>query len=249
MVTTDTKTSPDPESGEERVQRTQAPPAQASGSGAAIAVMAIAGILMGAGAVAFVMARTPRTPEFAATAASPSAAPTSTPTTAADPAVSGTTTSPRRVASAASTRPKWTGGVERAGRRAHNLYYELQAENEIAVLSKRVRPVLSVRCVAGTTEAYVLTETAAVIEGDKGSHTVSVALDDGAPQKEAWYASDDYQALFSPDAVSLARRLAGARTLRFGFTPYAGKAEVVEFDVHGFDSLVGNIARSCRWKS
>jgi hypothetical protein len=138
--------------------------------------------------------------------------------------------------------------VERFGRRARVTYFELSAENEVAVWSRRVRPVLSVRCVEGSTEAYVLTESAAAMEENKGSHTVSLAFDAGAQQKEAWFPSDDYQALFSPDAVTLARQIAGARTLRFGFTPYGAAYAVAEFDVRGFDSLIHDIARSCRWK-
>jgi hypothetical protein len=128
------------------------------------------------------------------------------------------------------------------------IFFELVADNEISMWTRRVRPVLSVRCVGGSTEAYVLTEAAAAMEENRGTHTVSLAFDGGAPQKQAWFPSDDYQALFSPDAVALAREIAGARTLRFGFTPYNGAPAVAQFDVRGFDAHIGELAKHCRWK-
>jgi hypothetical protein len=208
--------------------------------GKGIAVLAVAGVLMGAGAVALVMARAPRATETPSpTTVDPRA---SAPVIRSIPAVpsESTPTSPS---------PNWSGGVERVGRRTHIVFFELAAENEISMWTRRVRPVLSVRCVGGSTEVYVLTEAAASLEENRETHTVSLAFDADEPLKEAWFPSDDYQALFSPDAVTLARRIAAARTLRFGFTPYNAAPAVARFNVRGFDAHIGEIAKSCRWKS
>jgi hypothetical protein len=140
------------------------------------------------------------------------------------------------------------GGVINAGTKYREVQYELAAENEISTWARRVRPVLTVRCANGAGEVFVLTESAAAMEGDDGRHTVSVAFDGTPGHSEQWIASDDYAGLFAPDAVDAARRIARARTLRFGFTPYNGSPTVADFDVRGFDAVLDGLARSCRWK-
>ncbi len=144
--------------------------------------------------------------------------------------------------------PKWTGGLQNAWSKHPSAAYELTAENQVALLAKRVRPVLTVRCEAGRTEVFVLTESAAVIEGDDGKHTVRVGFDDGADLVQRWLASADYDALFAPDAVRLAQQIAGSRRMRFGFTPYGAAPVVAQFDVTGFNALIGTIAKACRWQ-
>lgn len=199
-----------------------------------IAAIAGLGVLAGAGVMAFLMARAP---EAAVGSAEPAAAP---------PPAAAPVTSAVSAESPAS--PKWVGGVINVGPKYREVVYELAAENEIATWAKRVRPVLTVRCASGNGEIFVLTETAAAMEGDDGRHTVYVAYDGTAGHSEHWIASDDYAGLFAPDAVAAARRIAQARSLRFGFTPYNGSPVVADFDVRGFDAVLAGLARSCRWK-
>lgn len=151
---------------------------------------------------------------------------------------------------AASSPPKWTGSRQpsRASDGSRTIAFELQAEHSLPVWGKRVRPVLGVRCLWGETEVFVMTHWAASIEPGIEGHSVQVAFDDEAPLDRRWSDSLDYQALFAPDAVPLTRRIAGARTMRFGFTPHNASPVVAEFDVRGFDELVGLVARTCRWK-
>jgi hypothetical protein len=146
------------------------------------------------------------------------------------------------------TVPKWTGGLQNAWSRHPSAAYELTAENQVALLAKRVRPVLTVRCEGGRTEVFVLTESAAVIEGDDGKHTVRVGFDGGTDLTQRWLASADYDALFAPDGVRVAQQIAASRSMRFGFAPYGAPPVVAQFDVAGFDSLIGTIAKTCKWR-
>lgn len=147
---------------------------------------------------------------------------------------------------AAAITPKWSGGVRRSN--GHNVaVYELQADNDIAVWGKVVRPVLTVRCVAGTTEVFVLTQSAAVIDGTDGRHAVRVGYDAEPDGAERWMASDEYDALFAENGVGAARKIASARTMRFAFTPYNASPVVAQFQVAGFDTLASRLAKSCRW--
>jgi hypothetical protein len=147
--------------------------------------------------------------------------------------------------------PKWKGAGASAGRTrdgARIVEYELPAENEVPVWMTRVRPTLVVRCVSRETDVLVLMHSAASFEPEPGRHTVRIAFDAGADASEQWLESDDAQALFAPDGVALARRMAASRTMRFGFTPHNASPAVVDFDVRGFDALIGPLAKACGWK-
>lgn len=123
---------------------------------------------------------------------------------------------------------------------------QLAALGEVSAGTMRVRPGLAVRCLARRTDVFVATGIQAKIErGD--THTVAVQFDDEAPTTEQWAGSHSYQELFAPDAIAFAQRLAHARRLRFSFTPYNARAVLADFNVAGFDKLVGNVARTCGW--
>jgi hypothetical protein len=40
-------------------------------------------------------------------------------------------------------------------------------------------------------------------------------------------------------------QIAASRTLRVGFTPYNAAPVAIEFDVRGFDDLIGIVAKTC----
>ena len=127
--------------------------------------------------------------------------------------------------------------------------FELEAENDVRVWMKHVRPVLAVRCLGRQTEVFVITDSAMSIEPTPDRHTVHVSFDGGADAEERWLDSDAKKELFAPDGVALAHQLASARTMRFGFTPYSASPVVVDFDVHGFAGLLEPVARTCGWPS
>jgi hypothetical protein len=129
-----------------------------------------------------------------------------------------------------------------------SIAFELPAENTASGWMTRVRPVLVVRCLANTTDAFVFTQLSAAIEPLDERRTVQIAFDDDAASTERWAGSPDHDALFAPDGVSVARRIARARTMRFGFTPHNSPPAVLEFHVAGFSAHVGSVARLCRWK-
>src|SRR2546422_1266686 len=146
-------------------------------------------------------------------------------------------------------RSKWTGSKQARWARdgSKTIAFELEAEKDIAVWMKRVRPLLAIRCLYHTTEVMVLPDSAASIEPND-RHTVRVGFDGGADAQQLWFGSDDHQALFAPDGAAFANQIATARTMRFGFTPYNAKPVVIEFDVRGFDDLIGLGAKTCAAK-
>jgi Type VI secretion system VasI, EvfG, VC_A0118 len=129
-----------------------------------------------------------------------------------------------------------------------SIAFELPAENTASGWMTRVRPVLVVRCLANTTDAFVFTQLSAAIEPLDERRTVQIAFDDDPAATERWAGSPDHDALFAPDGVSLARRIARARTMRFGFTPHNSPPAVLEFHVAGFSAHIESVARLCRWK-
>jgi hypothetical protein len=123
----------------------------------------------------------------------------------------------------------------------------LQASNEVSVWMTRMRPLLVVRCLARTTEVFVLTG-AASIETQTGMHTVRLQIDDEEGTLQQWVDSESRQELFAPNGVALTKRLAHARRVRFGYTPYNAAPVVADFVVEGFDKLAGLVANTCGWK-
>ena len=111
-----------------------------------------------------------------------------------------------------------------------------------------VRPVLVVRCLYRGTDVFVATNSAASIERKSDRHTVRLRLDDEPEELQQWSESASAQELFAPDGITLARRLAHARDMQFGFTPYNAKPVTAQFHVQGFDQLAGLVAKTCAWR-
>ena len=108
----------------------------------------------------------------------------------------------------ASTMPKWFRARESgwASDGSRTVTFELEAENEVAVWMKRVRPVLAVRCLGRETEVYVVTDSASSIEPTPDKHTVRIGFDKQADVEQRWLDSSGHRELFSPDAATLAGR-------------------------------------------
>jgi hypothetical protein len=146
--------------------------------------------------------------------------------------------------------PTWVGArrASWANDGSKTISFELQATGDVDVWMSRVRPLLVVRCLYRTTEVFVATRSAASIEGRAGSHTVRLYVDDDPELVQQWSDSDSGQELFAPNGVALTRRLATAKRLRFGFTPYNAKPVTAEFAVEGFDKLAALVGNACGWK-
>ena len=125
--------------------------------------------------------------------------------------------------------------------------YELDANQQVRVWTTHVRPTLVVRCLNRKTEVFVFTETPAKLESADGTHTVKLTFDDAAGTDERWPDSEEHDALFSPDGTSLARRLASAHRLRFGFTPHNAAPVQVDFDLGDSAAVMSNVGRTCGW--
>jgi len=146
--------------------------------------------------------------------------------------------------------PAWVGrrkaGWAKDG--SKTIAFEVSALKDVGAAT-RARPSLVVRCLGGRTEVFLSLGTAASIEPNSDRHTVRLQIDGENPSEQQWLDSESSQELFAPDGVVLARRLAQARTLHLGFTPYGSQPVVVDFNVSGFDELVGLVASTCHWRT
>ncbi len=146
--------------------------------------------------------------------------------------------------------PAWVGRRQAtwAGDGSKTIAFELEASSDVPVWMTRARPHLVVRCLSRHTEVFVALGSAASIEPQASSHTVRVQIDDDPELLQRWSESVSSQELFAPDGLVLARRLARAHRLRFGFTPYNSRPVVADFLVQGFDQLAGLVANTCGWR-
>jgi Type VI secretion system VasI, EvfG, VC_A0118 len=149
--------------------------------------------------------------------------------------------------SASTAAPKWkrTQQSRWAPDGSATMGFEVGAERDVAVFMDRVRPTLSVRCIARETEVFVVLHSAASIESAGDTHTVKISLDGEPDVEQQWLDSIDKQALFAPDGKALAARLVASRRLRFSFKPFNAAPATVEFDVHGFDEPLAAMSKTC----
>jgi hypothetical protein len=146
--------------------------------------------------------------------------------------------------------PKWTG-ARRAGRAADGsktITFTLEAVHELPAWASRARPALAVRCLSGTTDVFVVLDTSIAFEQEADRRTVRVQWDDGPVGVQQWDISESARELFVPDGVGFVRRMADAKRLRFGFTPFNASPVTAEFAVDGFDQLADLVAATCGWR-
>jgi Type VI secretion system VasI, EvfG, VC_A0118 len=92
-------------------------------------------------------------------------------------------------------------------------------------------------------------------------HKVRLRIDDGVASPESWTEATDHRALFASDEVydtnghyagtggriGFAKRLAGATTLIFEFTPFDGSPQTARFNLRGLDTHLDKVAEACSW--
>ena len=126
--------------------------------------------------------------------------------------------------------------------------FQLLAENTVHTFFGPTQPLLVVRCVSRTMDAFVYMKSPSRIEPGSEGKTVTVGIDDEPARTEQWTDSDDRVALFAPDGDAFAKRLLHAQTLRFGYTPANANDVVAQFHVAGLAKLLEPAARDCGWK-
>jgi len=109
-------------------------------------------------------------------------------------------------------------------------------------------PILMVRCREKRTDVVVRTGMAANPElGLFQRFHVRLRFDQQQPVREVWSEATNNEALFSPSAINLARRITRADTLRFEFTPFNSSKAIAVFPVSGLKEILPRVAKACGW--
>lgn len=129
-----------------------------------------------------------------------------------------------------------------------NVFITLDAETAIQGWpSKRFLPELHIRCKENRTEAYVITGMSPNVEYGVDTATVTLRLDKQPAFKIAASKSTDGEALFLPNAIGLAKRIAGAETMLFQFIPFNSSGQMTTFDVRGLPEALNAVREACKW--
>ncbi len=111
---------------------------------------------------------------------------------------------------------------------------------------------LVIRCRKNKTDLYVVThvpvKTSYDDDFDDIGSRVRYRFDGGKPTASYWSESTDHSAVFSPDPITLSKRLAGTKTWIFEFTPYDAASVTATFSTDGLASILPRVAGACRWK-
>jgi hypothetical protein len=155
---------------------------------------------------------------------------------------------PRVVAVAAVTRPAsaWHETSEWTGGRKKSIAFEMAAEEPVRLWMRHIRPVLVVRCLGGTLDAFVVTQSASAIEPGRTDHTVRLAFDEGLVAVERWVDSAERDGLFAPDGRAVVERAASSGRLRFTFTPHNAPPAEASFRLAGIESLQAPLMKHCK---
>lgn len=146
--------------------------------------------------------------------------------------------------------PAWTGSrhISRADDGSKSIVFTLAAGRDLPVWMSHARPALVVRCLYRRTDVFVALDTSTSYEDDADRRTVTIQWDDDPASTQRWGLSESGKELFAPDGMALVRRLAAARSLRFGFSPFNASPVTAEFLVEGFGDRAGLVARACGWR-
>jgi hypothetical protein len=142
--------------------------------------------------------------------------------------------------------PGWTANRARwVANAPRSFAFEVPSHNRVAIWMREVRPLLVVRCLPETTDVFVFTQSAAMIEAQTEDHTVVFSFDDEPETRELWPDAAEHDALFAPDGAAFAKRLLNANSMRFGFTPHNAAPVTAHFQVSGLRNLVEPAAKGC----
>lgn len=87
-------------------------------------------------------------------------------------------------------------------------------------------------CRSGKLEAYVVTDEMV------GAPTVRVRFDDHQPVRQSWSRSEDYKAVFAPDARQFVRDLMKSKELFIEYSPYEKIPKTLHFPTAGLAEAV-----------
>jgi len=104
---------------------------------------------------------------------------------------------------------------------------------------------LIVRCREHKTEVYIALDD---FLGSESSQVI-YRLDNQPSRTGTWSHSTDGKAVFAPNAISLSRELATARTLFARISDFQGTSYDIEFKVEGLGTLLPKVATACKWEA
>lgn len=204
------------------------PPA---GSGRPLMLVAVVGILAGMAAVYTFVSASADAPVEARPVVAPASAPS-------DPVVE------------AVHPPTWDGPKRATW--AHDgsktITFTLASARDLSVWMNWARPALVVRCQYRNTDAFVALDTSTSFEQDADRRTVRIQWDDEPVSVQQWTISESGRELFAPDGVAFVKRMASARRLRFGFSPFNAEPVTADFAVQGAEQPGGLVAGTCGWR-
>jgi hypothetical protein len=164
------------------------------------------------------------------------------------PAVVTAAPPPPAVAVESTPPPTWSGArrASWASDGSKTIAFSLASIRDLPVWMNKARPVLAARCWYRATEVFVALDTSASFEDDADRRTVRIQWDDEPPSVQQWRVSESGKELFAPDGKDVIERMATARRLQFGFTPFNAEPVTAEFAVEGFDRLAGLVTGTCK---
>lgn len=78
-------------------------------------------------------------------------------------------------------------------------------------------------------------------------HTVELGWEKRGLQKQRWSEANTGDALFAPDSITLAKKLAQEDSINIRFTPFKASPQIATFRLEGLDNHLQKVANACGW--
>lgn len=147
---------------------------------------------------------------------------------------------------AAPSKGKWLARIDTSPvDDSKTVILQLDGENSVTKRYQTTTPTLILRCQEKKTDAFI---TFGFFLGSN-STSVTYRLDKQKAEEREWNISTDHEAIFSPKAIDLIRKLLKAETLFIRVTPYSESPVTVSFNLQGLAEGIKPLQEACGWKA
>lgn len=109
-------------------------------------------------------------------------------------------------------------------------------------------PILTIGCIDHKTYVFIDVNNPGDPEGPGYGRTVGIVLEGGQRSAERWTATRTGRAVFAPNPIALASRIASARSLLVDFKPFDRPPAQLTFNISLLSAHVMQVAQVCGWE-
>lgn len=125
-------------------------------------------------------------------------------------------------------------------------YLELDAEEKIEGLRKKITPTLYIRCRNNETDLFIALDT--FLSVSRSGVSVATRLDSEKAEELDWSVMSNGKTVFIHKPVPFIRKMMKHDTLLVHVKPMVTDSHLLKFDIRGLSEAIKPICEACGWK-